>query len=315
MSQQIGVGSYGCVYRPAFKCIEKPRYKRFYISKLFKTEEKRHQELETYRNLNLDHIDPEMRFFISKPEVCNLSQQESRRAKSLMRYCSSIHEPINVLNYIDAGITLTKLLTLTPRPDYYHILHSFENIFQGVALLHKHGIYHLDIKEDNITYMDGVLKLIDFGISHTNHNPPQTTLGSPLYMPPEVYFIGTNVPSDSIFNMFMISIFLPTIRTINLDFDLKPETYPTMSEYKTLKNEEKYNKSDIWALGIICYRLKNHIEENLNFKKLATKIANFSRKLLILNVRDRPNATKALQYYRTVLKKLPTCEREDNKCN
>ena len=312
MSQQIGVGSYGCVYRPAFTCIEKPRYKRPYISKLFKQDAKRQQELETYRNLNLAHIDPEMRFFISEPEVCNLSQQESTRAKSVMRYCSSVLEPINVLNYIDAGITLTKLLTLT-RPDYYHILHSLENIFQGVALLHKHGIYHLDIKEDNITYMDGVFKLIDFGISHTNLNPPQTTIGSPLYMPPEVYFIGTNVPSDSIFNMFMISVFLPTIRTLDLDFE--PEAYPTMKEYKTLENEEKYNKSDIWALGIMFYRLKNHMEENLKFKKLALFLANFSRKLLILNVRDRPNATKAYQYYRTLLKKLPTCERGIKKCN
>lgn len=60
-----------------------------------------------------------------------------------------------------------------------------EQLLQGLAYLHRHGILHRDIKPENVLVTDGVVRLLDFGLSH-KASDEETTGGSILYIAPEV---------------------------------------------------------------------------------------------------------------------------------
>ncbi len=94
-----------------------------------------------------------------------------------------------VTEFID-GKTLKQ--QITDRPIVYPELGAMIVLQVGRALAHAHaaGILHRDIKPENImTRGDGVVKLMDFGISHMVDLERLTVtgqlLGSPAYMAPE----------------------------------------------------------------------------------------------------------------------------------
>jgi len=65
----------------------------------------------------------------------------------------------------------------------------FRQLINAYKSLYENNIVHRDIKTDNIFFKDDRLKLADFGFSKRLKYPDdlmQTSLGSPLYMAPEV---------------------------------------------------------------------------------------------------------------------------------
>lgn len=65
----------------------------------------------------------------------------------------------------------------------------FKQLINAYKSLHEHNIIHRDIKPDNILFKEGTLKLADFGFCKKlkfADDLTQTSLGSPLYMAPEV---------------------------------------------------------------------------------------------------------------------------------
>ncbi len=60
-----------------------------------------------------------------------------------------------------------------------------EQLLQGLAYLHRHGILHRDIKPENVLVTNGIVRLLDFGLSH-KANDEEAVAGSPLYLAPEV---------------------------------------------------------------------------------------------------------------------------------
>ena len=94
-----------------------------------------------------------------------------------------------VTEFID-GQTLKQVIT--DRPIAFPELGAMLIIQVGRALAHAHagGILHRDVKPENIMIRtDGVVKLMDFGISHMVDLERLTVtgqlLGSPAYMAPE----------------------------------------------------------------------------------------------------------------------------------
>ena len=53
--------------------------------------------------------------------------------------------------------------------------------------LHCKGIYHLDIKPDNIIVNDGNVRLLDYGNSTTDESLENIRMGTKGYAPPEMY--------------------------------------------------------------------------------------------------------------------------------
>ncbi len=74
-------------------------------------------------------------------------------------------------------------------------------VCSGVHAAHERGVIHRDLKPSNVLVLaDGVVKVIDFGLSKEIHDPgpsitgPAEALGTPSYMSPEQVFAD---PADA----------------------------------------------------------------------------------------------------------------------
>ena len=56
---------------------------------------------------------------------------------------------------------------------------------EGVQFLHARGVFHLDLKPDNILMKDGVAKITDFGAAHIGQEETSKQAGTRLYAAPE----------------------------------------------------------------------------------------------------------------------------------
>jgi serine/threonine protein kinase len=67
------------------------------------------------------------------------------------------------------------------------LLRVFERIAAGLAHMHAKGVYHADLKPNNILLGRGTnVKIIDFGLARVQGDPPKDRVqGTPEYMAPE----------------------------------------------------------------------------------------------------------------------------------
>ena len=263
MVEEIGYGRDGCVYQPGF-CRNKSSSRRYISKVMIKGIHKAEKEMDKYRRLNLSKLDPKMEYFISEPELCELDATDSRGFEAARRDqdCKLIRPPYVALNYINGGTDLHVILggirdsydSRNPLPlnkwnDYFFAL---KNIFVGLQLLHENGIYHMDVKPDNIVYDETEdppqFKLIDFGLSCTESTPPKTIIGSEGYIPPEMYDEPMKYKKADIW----------ALGTTLMDFYsiLMEGPYGDIKIYKDIKNLAELMTDD--------YRHRINIDESLH---------------------------------------------------
>jgi serine/threonine protein kinase len=86
-----------------------------------------------------------------------------------------------LIEYVN-GETLDKVKGLTiPR-----LVQIFEKIAEGMVHMHRRGVYHADLKPNNIMLSrTGEVKVIDFGLAWIKGEPKGRVQGTPEYMAPE----------------------------------------------------------------------------------------------------------------------------------
>ena len=152
------------------------------ITKIFFEQKDRDEELTIYNQLNLNSIEgnEDMKYFIGDAVKCSI-ESTTILSKNLEKIASKLkitkdklnelHKLFDGISYTDGGISLIKyVLGLNNINGYITLLNYLKNVFEGVNILHNNnGIYHLDLKPDNIVIgkVNGTetCRLIDFGDS------------------------------------------------------------------------------------------------------------------------------------------------------
>ena len=264
------------------------------------------KEYNKYNKLELKKIDPKQKHFIGisyKYQILNNNQINNNNIKKTKKYG---------LKYLYGGKSLKKLLTNEYNDELYKdYLNKLQNIFEGVKILHENGIYHFDIKPDNIVYDGKLMRLIDFDGSikftdnfYTNNNNSNNNIKR----------IKKNQISKPKTLMDALKFVGEYARTSYPNY-CPPEFYCQNEKYNQLREEDKeniekndkktYDKNnydigsfDIWCLGLVLFEIYNQITiDNYIKKKLLTVILT----LLNNNYNTRPKAEQSLKLYNTFL--------------
>ncbi|XP_042299432.1 dual specificity protein kinase TTK-like [Sceloporus undulatus] len=179
--------------------------KQLFAIKYVNLEEADQQTIESYKN-----------------EIAYLNKLQQHSDKIIRLYDYEIAEKniymVLECGNIDLNSWLKKKKTINPweRKSYW------KNMLEAVHTIHQHGIVHSDLKPANFLLVDGMLKLIDFGIANQ--------------MQPDV----TSIVKDS------------QVGTVNY---MPPEAIKDMSSSgENGKSRSKISpKSDVWSLGCILY--------------------------------------------------------------
>ncbi|XP_063772941.1 dual specificity protein kinase TTK isoform X2 [Pseudophryne corroboree] len=165
--KQIGTGGSSKVFQVM------DNKKHLYAVKYVNLEDADKQTIESYQN-----------------EISHLNKLQQHSDKIIRLYDYEITEQhiymVMECGNIDLNTWLRKKKTINPweRKSYW------KNMLEAVYTIHQHGIVHSDLKPANFLIVDGMLKLIDFGIA--NQIQPDVTsivkdsqVGTINYMPPE----------------------------------------------------------------------------------------------------------------------------------
>ncbi|XP_048386294.1 dual specificity protein kinase Ttk [Stegostoma tigrinum] len=160
----------------------------------------------------------------------------------------------------------------------------WENMLEAVHTIHQHGIIHSDLKPANFLVVDGMLKLIDFGIANE--------------IQPDV----TSISKDAL------------VGTLNF---MAPETIKdTFSNGENRSKSKISPKSDVWSLGCILYymtygktpfqHLTNHISKlqaitdpnyEIKFPVISeTDLLDVLKRCLVRNPKERISITALLEH-------------------
>ena len=130
-------------------------------------------------------------------------------------YASNMDKAFLIMDWAECG-SLQQSIKDGIAFDETVLANMFAQIAQGVKYLHTQGIVHRDVKPSNILlFLNGVVKLSDFGIGHTFESA-ETVIGSPAYQAPELLEDEEEDPASP-----------------------EPDIDPT--------------KGDVWSLGVSLY--------------------------------------------------------------
>ncbi len=88
------------------------------------------------------------------------------------------------------------------------LLKYFKDMCNGVNFCHEAGIVHLDIKPENFLFLDGKLKVTDFGISSLDPSQNVEGRGTSVYMAPEQHRAANPEDVDKRADIYALGVIL-----------------------------------------------------------------------------------------------------------
>lgn len=113
-----------------------------------------------------------------------------------------------------------KTLDTVPRLSLPRLVQIFAKVASGLAFMHRRGVFHADLKPNNILLSrTGDVKIIDYGLAWIKGEDKERVQGTPEYMAPEQAKSGTVNEKTDLYNLGATMYRLVTWR-------LPPSTVP-----------------------------------------------------------------------------------------
>lgn len=175
----IGVGTYGCVFKPPLKCKNKTR-KRNGISKLM-IQENALDEIMTTQDISkrIELIPNYKKYFILSKQFCILDKLSTKDEMHMKRLCDetiikdyeekknliSHNQPYGGKNLHIILLEKSKLSETKQKATLIDITKKLKDLLlYGIVPMHKMNIFHTDIKPQNLVWNKKTIKLIDWGL-------------------------------------------------------------------------------------------------------------------------------------------------------
>jgi len=180
----IASGGYGCIFRPALKCLGKTRPKNE-VSKLMtiKHIQEEYNDIVQFKPFLEKIPNYNNYFFIGGVYTCKPDTLTEDDLKDYEKKCKALKkdgfttknindslDKIGLLNMPDGGLDVGDYIETITKGSQFATLNDslIELLLKGIIPMNKFNIYHCDIKESNILVneKDGFhTKLIDWGLS------------------------------------------------------------------------------------------------------------------------------------------------------
>ena len=196
----IGKGGFGCVYKPALKCKDdKPA--NFYDDKLSKAMTKKHAEKELRAQKIIDEIDSEYKYHLKKADMCTMRDTVPDNCILPTRNIGDDQIDtlllfkdggLDLVNFIKKIIENISILDETKREMVYNFWSQSIKLVEFLQLLHTNGVFHNDLKPQNILFDTNIPKLnvIDFG--YTDYKVKTSGIWHFSHPPEVVFMLKTN---------------------------------------------------------------------------------------------------------------------------
>jgi len=176
--QVIGAGGYGCVFKPALKC-EGSNNRTTGISKMLsnKDAEVEWKEISNVKSIILKIPNNHKYFLLGDMNICkpNLLSEDDKKN---MEICNSLSRiGLNAKN-INNNLSKVKIINMPDGGKDIHEIFSKNNVkFQtlnaslidllknGIIPMNNLGLFHNDLKGENILYKDEHSRIIDWGLA------------------------------------------------------------------------------------------------------------------------------------------------------
>jgi len=162
----LGSGSFGCIFYPAIECSDN-NIIPFGVGKIFANEEE--ADIEEKQAKALRNIDKDGVFINNLTSRCLVKKSKIRESNSKSE-CNHIDDDLeeyHQLVYANKGIDFSIFMKTYEYKFFDERIITFvQNMINGVELLQKHKLVHLDLKPENMLVTeDNKLLFIDFGLT------------------------------------------------------------------------------------------------------------------------------------------------------
>jgi len=267
MSEFIGKGTYGCVFRPSINCDGTIGGEKT-VSKFFLDKKDYLNELKLQKVI--DKIDVENKFTVKKISNCKVKiTQELKKEIKNFDKCYNLSNDIYQITYEYGGYDLYRLFKYDKDKikdvDLSLFLKKFLTIFEGLSILDRNQLLHFDIRSDNILYDPEKMKfvIIDFGLMKSRNNIFSYDLFSSFHKNPHL-----NYPNE-----FVLFYFIVNKKEIN-KFKLNSYSYIEFNQnkinaLKTLDKFDLYVKKFNEIFDYLINDINTNLKETLKiFKNL-----------------------------------------------
>ena len=266
--KHIFSGTYGCGYSPAIRCEGNTDREPGVFSKLMSIEEARK---EMAKREFLKPIDPEQQYFMYPLRSCRPDFEKLDPVENDIKVCSEHIEDFRsrgrLLQFRDGGDNLQGIKL--GAADLMNFFRDFQTLFEGLVVLEKAKIAHLDIKLANIvckrTDSGFSFHFIDFGFTVPIEEGVGEELPTTENYPPWPYEIKFTEPEfytdEYSFERFADVLYkyleyrkIDSNSIVNLDYNSTKNRFTVLNDLP-LRNSVALSKVDVYSLGLALLEL------------------------------------------------------------